>query len=117
MPNKVNSLNSNNIKHFDPILRQKIELKKACEEFEAILITYMLKVMRRSVPKSSLFDNGLGKEIYTSLMDEQLGREMANAEQMGIASLLYKQLIKNISERSENSSDKINRIDTKGGGL
>jgi Rod binding domain-containing protein len=52
-------------------------LAKACADFEAIFVEQLFKTMRASVPESGLADSGRAEEIYTSMLDQQIAREMA----------------------------------------
>ncbi len=70
----------------------KKELKKAAEQFESLFIYYMLKTMRKTIPKSGLFGKGLGDEIMQSMFDEKLSEEMALNTRLGIAEMVYQQL-------------------------
>jgi len=76
------------------------KLKRACSDFEALFLARMLKVMRQSVPSSGLWGNGPGKEIYDSLMDQELGKKMAQREGLGLGKKIYHQVLKR-EERSE----------------
>lgn len=67
-------------------------LKGACAQFESIFIQQLLKTMRESIPKSSLFDGGLSENIYTSMFDQEVSKKMAEGKGMGLAKGLYKQL-------------------------
>lgn len=53
-------------------------LEKACADFEAIFVEQLFKTMRASVPESGLLDGGRAEDIYTSMMDQQVAREMAH---------------------------------------
>ena len=44
----------------------------------------MLKTMRESVPKDGLLSGGKGEEIYTSMLDEALSKEMSERGGIGI---------------------------------
>lgn len=68
---------------------EMMKLKKACQEFEAIFISYMLKSMRQGAEKSELFGDGLGSEIYKDIFDEKLADEIASTGQMKIGDALY----------------------------
>lgn len=68
------------------------DLKRATKEFEAFFLTQMLKVMRESVPKDGLLSGGKGGEIYTSMLDDALSKEMADRGGIGIGQLMLKQL-------------------------
>ena len=77
------------------------KLKKACSEFESIFINYILKEMRASIPKTGLFSGGKAEEIYTSMMDLQLSKDMALKGGFGLSKMLYEQFEKK-NENEEN---------------
>ena len=71
---------------------KEAELKKTCKDFEAIILQQMLTAMRKSVPKDGLLDSGYSQEMYQSMYDEGLAKEMANGRGIGLADALYHQL-------------------------
>lgn len=75
------------------------KLRRACAEFESLLIQYILKSGRNSLPGNSLFDKSNESQIYKSMMDERLAITVSEAKGLGIGDLLYKQLEK-IQENS-----------------
>jgi Rod binding domain-containing protein len=74
----------------------KDALKKACESFESMLMSCMLKSMRSSVPKSGLFGNSQGEQIFQGLMDEKVCKSAADARGLGVADMMYQQLRRDI---------------------
>lgn len=69
------------------------KLEKACHDFEAIIIQQMLTVMRKSVPKDGLFgSDGYAQDMYQSMNDENLAKQMASGKGIGLADTLYQQL-------------------------
>jgi len=72
-------------------LKEK-KLRKACNEFEALLVKQMIDAMRSSVPKSGLIDGGYAEQMYQSMYDDELAKEMSAGKGMGIGDILYKQL-------------------------
>ncbi len=72
--------------------KQKSELKKVAQEFEAIFIAQLLKVMRETIEESGLTEGGFGKSIYTELFDQEVSLSMARRGALGISDLLYKNL-------------------------
>jgi murein DD-endopeptidase MepM/ murein hydrolase activator NlpD len=72
--------------------KQKSELKKASQEFEAIFIAYLLKVMRETIEESGLTEGGFGKSIYTDLFDQEISVSMAKRGALGISDMLYRDL-------------------------
>lgn len=73
-------------------------LKRACREFESILLAQMLKKMRESVPKSDLFGSREKEEIFQSMLDEEVAKEIAHGGGLKLGDTLYAQL------RAQNSA-------------
>jgi len=73
------------------------ELKKVCREFEGIILDMMYKQMKATVPKSTLLPSDPGRDIFESMLDEQLMSEASKRGSFGLADMLYKQLSKNLS--------------------
>jgi peptidoglycan hydrolase FlgJ len=72
-------------------LTQSVEnapkLKEACAEFESVFISYLLKEMRATIPKTGLISGGRAEEIYTSMLDTEISKEMASQRGIGLSSL------------------------------
>jgi peptidoglycan hydrolase FlgJ len=69
------------------------KLKKACSDFEALFLARMLKQMRQSIPQNGLLGNGPGKEIYQSLMDQELAKKISQRGGVGLGENLYRQVL------------------------
>ncbi|GGI16328.1 MAG: flagellar assembly peptidoglycan hydrolase FlgJ [Oxalicibacterium faecigallinarum] len=65
-------------------------LKAAAQQFEALFVNMMLKSMRDATPQEGLFDNQQTK-MYQSMLDQQLGQNMASRG-IGLADVLIRQL-------------------------
>jgi len=85
---------------------ERTRLKKACEKFEGLFLSYMLKVMRESVPTSGLLGNGFGKDIFETLFDQTLGEKLAEREEIGLAQVLYKQLSRTLADQEQPAGEK-----------
>lgn len=72
------------------------ELKQVCKEFESIFINMMYKQMKATVPKSDYLKSDAASEIYESMMDDKLVEASAQ-KGMGLADVMYKQLVKKYS--------------------
>ena len=77
---------------------KEAKLRKSCKDFEAIIIKQMLTTMRKSVPKSGLFNNSFSDDIYQSMSDEELAKNLAHTKGMGLGDVLYRQLSGQIKE-------------------
>jgi len=68
------------------------QLKEACSELESLFIFYLLKEMRATIPKTGLISGGRAEEVYTSMLDSQLSKEMASQRGIGLSSLFLDRL-------------------------
>lgn len=76
----------------DKSLKTKDKIANLACEFESIFMNQMLRAMRSTIPKNGLVNGGHGEEIYTSLLDEELSRQMAYTQQNGLSQALADQL-------------------------
>jgi len=72
--------------------KSDLQLKEACSELESLFIYYLFKEMRATVPKSGFVSGGRAEDIYTSMLDFQLAKELSDKGGIGLSSLLLKQL-------------------------
>ncbi len=73
-------------------IRDSRSVSEVAQEFEALLLGYLLKVMRQSVESGGLFPKESGHDTYLELMDQQLARSLARQQSLGIADLIEGQL-------------------------
>ena len=66
--------------------------KGVCNDMEALFINHMLSEMRKTVTKSGLTDGGRAEEVYTSLMDAELAKDLAHRGALGLSSMVREQL-------------------------
>ena len=70
------------------------KLKAVAREFEAVLLERLLTTMRASHLFKDPLDSGAGMDIFTSMHDAQLGREMARRGSLGLADVIYRELMR-----------------------
>ena len=68
------------------------QLKEACAELESLFISFLLKEMRATIPKTGLISGGRAEEIYTSMLDNQISKEMASQRGIGLSALFLDRL-------------------------
>jgi len=92
----VRSQPAGNTKTLDEKQARLLRLKKACQQFESLFIYYMLKTMKSSSEKSSLFGEDFGSDIFGQLFDEGLAEKMAMSSPLKIGDILYKNFEKRV---------------------
>jgi flagellar protein FlgJ len=68
------------------------ELKKSCQEFEAIFIRTLIKSMRATVPDGGLLEKNTDSEVFEEMMDGEIATQAAKQGEFGIAEALFRQL-------------------------
>lgn len=79
--------------------REKEELMKVCREFESIFINMLMKQMRATIPKSDFLNRGIDREIFESMFDEEVSKEMAKGGGIGLAREIYRSLVAQIDRK------------------
>ncbi|MBI3392371.1 MAG: peptidoglycan DD-metalloendopeptidase family protein [Nitrospirae bacterium] len=67
-------------------------VQRVAREFEAMFLGILMRSMRATVPKSGLFGEGKGAEMFRSLWDEQMAHLTTNGEGLGLADLLARSI-------------------------
>jgi murein DD-endopeptidase MepM/ murein hydrolase activator NlpD len=80
------------------------ELRDVTQQFEALFVGYMLKVMRSTVNAEDAENSSLGKDIYTEMFDNEIASNISRTHSLGISDLLYRQLEQLQHEREKNKS-------------
>ncbi len=68
------------------------ELKKVCQQFEALLVNSMFKEMRNTIPDGGLIPRGQGEDMYREMLDWEIAQSMSKRQGIGIAEVLYRQI-------------------------
>lgn len=68
------------------------ELKKACEDFESVLLNYMFQSMKKTVGDSGIFGESFQRNMYESLYVEKISEKIAEERDLGLGDALYRQL-------------------------
>ncbi len=87
----------------DKIDREK--LRKACTDFESLLIYNMMKFMRQSVPQNGILSGGPGQEVYQSLFDQEISKSLARRSGLGIGEKIYRQMIQRAEKEAPAAHD------------
>ena len=76
------------------------ELKKVCQELEAIMLNMMYKQMKATIIKSDLVEEDPGTAIFESMRDEELMNQASKTGSLGLAESLYKQLSRQYAKKT-----------------
>ena len=75
-------------------------LRAAAKQFEMLLTDIMMRSMRATVPSDGAMD-GEGTKLFTSLLDQEYSKGVAQKGGWGLADLLVKQLSQLREARSQ----------------
>ena len=72
--------------------KQDDKLKDACRQFEAVLVSQMLKEMRATLPKNDFFGSDEKEEMFRGMLDDEIAKGVAQTGSFGLADVIYSQL-------------------------
>lgn len=72
--------------------KSNAELQRAASMFEELFLRELIKVMRETVPESSMFGSSLGQNISTEMFDGAIAEEISAGSGTGIREALADQL-------------------------
>ncbi len=82
--------------------RQRADLEKAAQEFEAVFLNTLLKAMRQTVPTNELFNGGGATKFYRQMHDAEVAKSLATGHAgMGIADMIVRQLSLNLDNQPD----------------
>lgn len=91
-PGSITADKSTAVQTTDPAQEKK--LKKACADFEAMLVFQLLKTMRQSAPRNGFLKSSPGRETYEMMLDQKVAEELANkGGGLGLQKMLYNQMM------------------------
>lgn len=68
--------------------------RKAAEEFESFFLTQMFEFMSSGIKPDNTFGGGQAETTWRSFLNDQYGRQMAKGGSLGIADMVYDQILK-----------------------
>lgn len=68
--------------------------RKAAEEFESFFLTQMFEFMSSGIKSDQTFGGGQAETTWRSFLNDQYGRQMAKGRGLGIADMVYDQILK-----------------------
>lgn len=77
------------------------KLLEECKKLESVFVNMMFKQMQSTIEKSKLVDGGFGEEVYNDMLTEKYSEAATSGNGIGLAQIMFKQLSKNITNKSE----------------
>lgn len=71
-------------------------LMEACRQLEAVFVNMVFERMRSTVKGDGLIKESFGEKMFTSMLDQELAGNACSGDGLGISTLLYRQLVKNL---------------------
>lgn len=71
---------------------EEARLKKVAQSFDAIFVRQLLREMRATLLKSSLFGSGADAEIFQEMHDDCLAEAIGQAGGFGLGELIYREM-------------------------
>ncbi|UCD56539.1 MAG: rod-binding protein [Candidatus Hydrogenedentota bacterium] len=78
-------------------------LRAASQELEAYFLHVLIREMRKTIPPNPILNGGKTEEIFQDFLDEEIARELARSNQLGLADLIYKSLEPLLKEKHNNA--------------
>ena len=72
------------------------EIHQAAVKFESIFLKELLKIMRKTVPKSGFLDGGWTEDYYWDMLNQELSDCMSKAGGIGLAQMIYQQMNRSV---------------------
>lgn len=104
--NPINQINLKNTKqeteNFKKVLENakqsndKENLATTCKQFESIFVNILMNNMRRTVVEGGLVEKSQAREMFESMLDEEIAKEVSKEQGIGLAQTMYDQLSKNM---------------------
>ena len=69
------------------------DIEKVSRDFESVFLNKLLTSMRKTIPKSGLLDS-FASDMFQSMMDEEISKEMSKNKGMGMGEMIYNDLSK-----------------------
>ena len=69
------------------------DIEKVSRDFESVFLNKLLSSMRKTIPKSGLLDS-FASDMFKSMMDEEMSKEMSKNKGMGMGEMIYNDLSK-----------------------
>ena len=75
--------------------KEMVEMKQACDNFEAIFIKMMLDSMKATVPENTLIEKNQGEEYFDDMLYQEYAESISKTDTFGISESMFRQMTAN----------------------
>jgi flagellar protein FlgJ len=68
------------------------KLKRACQQFEGLFLSQLMRSMRKTVTTTDLFGSEKSEQTFRDMLDSEMCDAATRTQSVGIADMLYRQL-------------------------
>lgn len=72
------------------------KLKEACQQFEEMFLTQMMKQMRKTAPGGGLFGGSQSEKQFEEMLDQERAKSWSADGGVGMAQMMFEQMKKNM---------------------
>ena len=77
-----------------PQVKKEEDIEKAATDFEALMLSQMLKSMWKSVESSGLLSGSREESMYRDMLNDSLAKDISNGQGIGIKEVIVRDLKK-----------------------
>ncbi len=81
------------------INNNKEDLRKAANEMESVFIKMILSEMRKTIPKSDIFNKSFSEEVYRDMLDDEYAKRLSESSALGISDIIYNEFVKFVKDK------------------
>jgi Rod binding domain-containing protein len=74
--------------------KKKAKLREACNEFEGVLTSYLLKISNDSESVKGYLDKNAGEKYFSSMLCDQRAEETSKKGGLGLGKLIFDQIVR-----------------------
>lgn len=82
----------------DKLTPEQRNLKTAARELEAVFVNQLVTIMRATHIAKDPLAQGAGNDTFRALMDTQMSRDMASRGSLGLADVIYRELVRGLPD-------------------
>lgn len=83
----------------EKLTAEQRKLKMAARELEAVFVNQLVTMMRSTHVAKDPLAQGAGNDVFRSLLDTQISRDMATRGSLGLSDVIYRELLRGLPDQ------------------